>query len=543
MNILIVDDEAQIRRWFEALVIRTELPVTIAGTCGNGKEALEFCRSHAVDLVITDVKMPIMDGLELIRRLREEQPAIQTLILSSYDEFHYATEAMKLRAISYLLKAEVTVDELREAIQKVKLQWDVERNRSEEVYLLKSTINENQNVLKSIYFKDLIKGAPAAIQEFSSKMSWFRLHLDAKNLMVMAVGLDDYPNCLSYAKIGTQSLLELAMINIIDETIQNETGNGCSFLYDENLFIVLYNTNGSRGKSSRDESIQYAHRISNNLLDFLRVPASVGISQPYLDLSALPRQFSESREALQQKRFYGKRNIVWHPDLQLEQSKERREDWHSVVMDITYQVEEGDQERALQVLRIFLDNVRNSKQLSESSVRAFCLELIYVLLQKLRKIESQVDGHTRYDSATLLEQLARLSSFEELRQWLLSRVAGLLEEATELRPPYSESIRQAFRYLNTAYADEVSLLQVAEHVHLNKTYLSELFKKETGTSFNDHLTLIRIEKAKELILKGEEKMGVLAELVGYPNASYFTKVFKKITGMTPMEFKQKNGKS
>ncbi|MCD9025861.1 response regulator [Cohnella silvisoli] len=539
MNILIVDDEAQIRRWFEALVDRTDLGVKVSGTCGNGKEALEFCRANQVDLVITDIKMPIMNGLELIRHLSAEHPSIRTLILSSYDEFQYASEALKLGAADYILKAEVTVDGLREVIRTIQTRMESERQRKEEVYTLKSTLNENQYALRAIYFKDLIRGHPAALHEFRSKMTGFRIVLADKHLMMMTVSLDDYPNCLSHAKIQTPLLLDLAVINIMDETIRNETGGGCSFLYQENVFVVMCNAGSLIGKSSREESIRHAHRISNNLQEFLQVPASVGISEPYPDLSQLERQFRESAEALRQKRFYGKRNIVWFPDLKLVHSNNQRKDWHPVVIDISYHVEMESYERALQVLLSYMANNLQTKESSESSFKAFCLELIYTILQKIRKIEQQIDRLARYNSATLHEELSGLHTFEEVKNWLLRIVTELLKEAKKLRPSYSEPIRQAFRYLNSQFAEDISLQQVADYVHLNKTYLSELFKKETGITFNDHLTRIRIDKAKELIIAGEEKMGALAELVGYPNASYFTKVFKKTTGMTPLEYKQR----
>ncbi len=189
-----------------------------------------------------------------------------------------------------------------------------------------------------------------------------------------------------------------------------------------------------------------------------------------------------------------------------------------------------------------MDNDLRAGELSESGFKAFGLELLYTVLQKVRKLDPQSETLARYQSFSPAEELNRLRTFEEVKAWLAGQVAELLREAKRLRPPYSEPIRQAFRYLAASYAEDISLQQVADHVHLNKTYLSELFKKETGISFNDYLTDVRIGKAKELIRAGEARMGALAELVGYPNASYFTKVFKKATGMTPLEYKMSANK-
>ncbi len=542
MNILIVDDEAQIRRWFETLLQRTGLDINVAGACGNGKEALEFCREHPVDLVITDIKMPVMDGLQLIRQLVERQPGVRSLILSSYDEFKYASEALKLGASEYILKAEVTVDGLREVIGKLQAQMAVERRREDEVHSLKSRLNENRYALRAIYFKELLKGQPAAVREFRDKMIWLDVPLSDKHPMLMTVSLDDYPSCLSEAKIRTPELLESAILNILDETVRGETGGGCSFLYEENLFVVACNADGFGGKSIRDKSLRCAHRLSNNLREFLRVPASVGISEPYPDLSALGRQLGEGMEALRRQRFYGKRNIVWFPDTKLTGFGEPSQTAYAIVSDIAYYVETGSYDEALRALHACMDNDLRAGELSESGFKAFGLELLYTVLQKVRKLDPQSETLARYQSFSPAEELNRLRTFEEVKAWLAGQVAELLREAKRLRPPYSEPIRQAFRYLAASYAEDISLQQVADHVHLNKTYLSELFKKETGISFNDYLTDIRIGKAKELIRAGEARMGALAELVGYPNASYFTKVFKKATGMTPLEYKMSANK-
>lgn len=538
MNVLIVDDEAQIRRWFESLLARTGLPIEVIASCGNGAEALALCREHAVDLVITDIRMPIMDGLELIRCLAREQPAVRTLILSSYDEFKYASEALKLGADDYMLKAEITIEALREAVEKAHGRMVAERRRTEEVLTLKSRINENQYALRADYFKNLLRGDQAAVRIFREKMELFRTTLGDKHIMLMAVGLDE-PAGAGQAKIGDPALLEQAILNIADETIRCETKTGCGFLYGENTFVVLFNAEGFGGKSVREQAIRAAYRLSDNLRDYLNVSASVGISEPHYDLSALPRQLKKALEALKQRRFHGKRNVAWASDEMPVLTAEIRKSAHAVIGEIAGDMETSSYERAMQALNAFLSDDARLKEMPEGHFKALCLELVFAVLHNVRKVERQADSLDRYRSESLHEQLNELKTYEEAKDWLLRMVAGLLEEAARLRPPYSEPIRGALRFLETRYAEEISLQQAADYVHLNKTYLSELFKKETGVSFNDKLTQIRIDQAKALIAAGEIRMGALAERVGYPNASYFTKVFKKATGMTPLEYKQR----
>ncbi|MCZ8513712.1 response regulator [Paenibacillus filicis] len=541
MNILVVEDEEQIRRWFDLLIRKTNVDMSIAGVCGNGREALEICRNQPVELVITDIKMPVMDGLELIKRLKTEFPSVRTLILSSYGEFHFASEALKLGASDYILKAEVTVEGLRETLQKVKSEIELERKRNQEMYLLKSALNENQYALRSIYFSDLLKGLPSAVQEFENKMNTLRVPLKKEHLTIMIVSIDDYRNALQTSKIRTKELLDMAVINIIDETLQNEAGNGCGFLYDRNLYVVLVNTYRIGDKSVRESTLQYAHRISNHLNDFLGVSASIGISLPYNDLSMFGKQYEEAYEALSQKQFFGRRSIVWFQDVHNMYLKVNDMDLHSILSGLSHYLERGDFRHVEMSVLNIIDEIEKHMHVSEKDVKTLSLEIVFLLLQKIRELQAGInDVKGVLDAGLPHEEVMQLTSFWEVKSWLTGKVCQLLEAIAALRPLYSEPIRKACEFMCTAYAEDISLQQVADLVHLNKTYLSELFKKETGVSFNDYLTKVRIDKSKELILSGG-KISTLAEQVGYPNGSYFTKVFKKVMGMTPMDFKQAGG--
>ncbi|MCR8629983.1 response regulator [Paenibacillus radicis (ex Xue et al. 2023)] len=544
MNVVVVDDEVQIRKWFHILLLKTGLPLQIAGSCGNGKEALELCRASRIDLIITDIKMPVMDGIELIQHLKSEFPAIRVLILSAYGEFHYASEALKAGASEYILKAEVTVESLKEAVLKVMGDIDTEKKRVQEVDTLKSTLNENQNALRALYFTELLRGVPTAIQEFDNKMGVFKIALDKRHITLMAVCIDDYRNTLKTARIKTKELLDMAMVNIMDETLQNEANGGCSLLFEQGVYVVLVNTPGHGGKSAREATLRYAHRISNHLYDFIGVPVSIGISLTYNDLSLLGRQYSEAYEALSKKQFYGRRSVVWYEDVEERPTKKDNKELNAALSEWSHYLDRGDYELARRYIQAFMEDMGRQKHIPEQELKMFCLESVFLLLQNLRRKLSQGmnEAQAAFDTGLPQQEISQLSSFHEVKEWILLRIGKLLEEAGTSRQGYSEAIRKTCDYIYASFSEEISLQYVAELVHLNKTYLSELFKKETGTSFNDFLTQVRIEKAKELILAGEVKMGAMAEQVGYPDGSYFTKVFKKVTGMTPMEFKQSGGR-
>lgn len=534
MNILIVDDEIQICRWFDILIRKTGLSVHIKGTCSNGQEALQFCRNHRVDLVLTDIRMPVMDGLALIKHLKSEFPAIRTLILSAYGEFGFASEALKSGASDYILKAEVTVDSLKDTIQKIQSDLEMELKRNQEVHMIKSKLNQNQYELRSLYFRRLLEGNSFTATQLQTERELLRISLFDKHVILLAVSLDDYPHVLQTGKIRSKELLNLAVINIIDETLLYEAGSGCSFLYEENLFIGLFNTRVAGNKSIRESTFHYVHRIFNHLRDYLGVSASIGISMSYRDLSQIGKQFEEAKAALQEKRFYGKRVIAWFEEM-IPSGKQT--DIFLNTSPCQSAIERRDYTGLRGCINDSLMTMEMNQSQSAKEVKSQALELVYYMVQQLRRNYSQERvGPSMLDPGAPHEEIRELDTFQDVREWLMEKIEHLLMQSASVHQRYSEPVMKSMQLIHEAYADDISLALVAEQVHLNKTYLSELFKKEVGTSFNDYLTQIRIDKAKQLILSGK-RMSALAVQVGYPNASYFTKVFKKVTGMTPVEFK------
>ncbi|GFZ88860.1 hypothetical protein GCM10008018_38750 [Paenibacillus marchantiophytorum] len=540
MNIIIVDDEAQIRRWFEILVQKIEIPVHLIASCSNGKEALEVCRNMDVHVVITDIKMPVMDGIAFITQLKTERPSIQCLILSSYSEFHYASEAMKAGASEYLLKAEVTVEEISKALRKAKAEIERERDRNQEVSSLKSTIHMNQYALRSLYFGDLLRGKRIAAEEFEEKMETLRIPLKSRHLMVMAIRCDDPIEARNQAKIRDSDLLDSAVINIIDETLLTEANSGCCFVFDKETYVAVFNCALLGEKSLREMTLQYAHRISGCLQNLLGISVSVGISMPSLNIASMGQQLEEASEVLNHKRFYARKSISWFSDEPSTSTARNYTLLPTCLEKVSVQLDRDQFAAALHDIGEVMEAIGIELQFTEKEVKAFCMEAVFLLQRTLRRIRTTAGlaFHAR-ETDIWHEEIAHLPTFERVSAWLLARAGHVLAEAETLQHPYSDTIRKVCDFVRKHYAEGVSLQEAADYVHLNRNYLSELFKKETGNSYNDYLTQVRINKVKELILDGETQIGRLSEKVGYPDGSYLSKVFKKVTGMTPLEFKRK----
>lgn len=533
MNILIVDDEPMIREWFQMTVERTGGDYRIAGEASNGEDALAFCRSHSVELVVTDIKMPGMNGIDLIKALKEEMPHIRSVVFSSYSEFQFAADALKFGASEYILKAEITLAGLEEILQKIKKDIDLDHRTTNEMNALRYRLNESQMTLRNAYFHELLSGSRETARGFEQRMGQLQIRLSEKHLSLLAVGIIQSKDKESAFRIREEGLLQNAVINILDETLQHELGNGCSFLHKPNLYIMLCNSSHTGLKSQRESLLVLASRASEHLQKFIGASAVIGISHVYSKLAYLPEQLSEALQAADRHLFYGDPSITWYEDSgSAGGSSLYRKGWTEAFQSC---LESGLTARAGQFIEQLMDEVETGKLLSAKQARALVLELIYIAVNRGRTVgvpverleELYIDAHV---------EVQRYETFRELSVWAKETLRQIKERISAQSPKYGEAVERACEYIAMHYAEDMLLQDIADHVHLSRTYISELFKKETGMNYNEYLMQVRMEKAKELLKKGGCKVADAASLVGYSNTSYFIKLFKSYTGLSPSEY-------
>jgi two-component system response regulator YesN len=542
VNILIVDDEPMIREWFQMTVDRIGGDYVVAGEATNAAEALDFCRKHSVDLVVTDVKMPDMNGIELLERLKEEHAELRVIIFSSYNEFQFAAEALKLGASEYILKAEVTHQGLNDIFEKIKKDIALAQGKMIEMNSLRSLLNQNEMALRNVYFRDLLKGNPQASQQFSSKMELFRTPLSEKNMTLLALGLIRSSEEGAKLRIEEAGLLELAVTNIINETLLNETGSGCSLLIKDDVYLLLVNTANSGMKSQRESLLLVASRVAENIRKFIGADTAIGISTTYSKLSFITEQVSEAMEALDRHLFYGNRNIAYFQSVDAgifgKQSDNDR-DIYDKRDSFSSLLDAGRFDTARLELDLLMDMTAEGRTLNAKQVKAIVLELVYQVINKARGFEVPAEKLDAVYSEAHTE-VQGLATYVQLRSWATKTIHQVFAWIEQFRIKYGDAVQKACDYISSHYQEEIQLQQIAGHVHLSRTYFSELFKKETGMNFNEYLMHIRIEKAKSILKGSPIKISDLSVQVGYASTSYFIKVFRKHVGMSPYEYMESN---
>lgn len=530
MNLVIVDDEQQIQSWLKLLLEQTEFPATLKGIFSNGADAFDYCMGNEVDLVITDIRMPLMDGLQLIQKLRNKRSNIRFLILSAYEEFHYASEGMRLGASDYLIKAEITVEDLRDALKRIETDLHTEKRLGNELTHMRLTLNENQHALRSVYLRELLHGDISAINRFDQKNKHLGLSIEPRHTVVFAIGFTAKDFDQRRTHFQSRELLELAVVNVTKETLKAEYGQGDACFVDSSLFAVIINGHSNGRKSLLDTILHYANRISFNLWSFLKLQAAIGISELYGDIEELNQRWVEARHALSQNLFYGKQSIVNYQDMSFDPSARNNLNEPSYHAKITRLLEVDYYDGVEEEIRAILREIEIRKHLTSSQVKAVMMDIVYALRHKLQSLSLP----SPKDTAIL--DIHDVSTFQDCRDWLIGHFEQFRHSILLMKR--SPAVAEVCRYIAGNYSRNISLPEVASYVHLNKTYLSGLFKKEMGVNFYDYLTNYRLDKAKELLLTNRCNISELAEKVGYSNPSHFAKVFKKTTGLSPLEYKK-----
>ncbi|MDD9268200.1 response regulator [Paenibacillus sp. GCM10023248] len=532
MNILIVDDEPMIREWFQLTVEKSGGDYRIAGEAANGIQAIEFCRTHDVDLVVTDVKMPGMNGIELIQALKEEMPRVRSVVFSSYNEFQFAAEALKFGASEYILKAEITLQGLVDILHKIKKDIELDHRAVRELNELRYRVNESQLTLRSSYFRELVDGKPEATALFNSKLDMFHVRLSEKQLTLVLIGIHRSAEVNSALRIQEEGLLQNAVTNIVDETLLNEIGNGCSFLYKPNVYVVLCNSIHTSMKSQRESLLLFANRAMDNLKKFIGASTVIGISHSYSKLAYLPEQLAEVMAAADRHLFYEQPGILWCEEAGLTENRRNNTDWTADFYD---HLDKGLSEKARASFEEMMNKLAVHKMLSAKQVKAIVLELVYATLNRARADGVAADQLEHLYLEAHVEVM-KLITFNELFHWAGRTLDYILERMHERRPVYGEAVQLACEYIGQHYAEDIVLQDIADHVHLSRTYISELFKRETGMNYNEYLIQIRMEKAKQALKQKDWKVMDIAAHVGYANASHFIKLFKNYTGLSPYEY-------
>lgn len=517
MKVLIVDDDRIIREDIKHLINWESNGYELIADAANGMEALEIIHSTHVDIIFTDIYMPVMNGVELIKAVKRESQETQIIVMSNYDDFSYVKDAMKYGALDYFLKYQINDSSLLTILNSAASEVEKARKENKEKsYLMKVAYQEKRKNQKH-FFKELINGC--YVPEFAVKK--------AEELEIELPGWDFLT---IYVQLEPQT-----EINAIDfnSVFQNVTHYNI-ILDEEMAFLVHFNEKSYLFMQNEIRD------IVKKLSDCLRCTKNIIVySYNCIHLKSLSSEISEMRNASKLYFYTGTDSMHLNQNsypFRKELDDKKLEELENRIINAVKRAGCEEFNDAVHSLVLDFCNQKYHPDIVVSELK--------LLLQRIIKV---IRGFHHYntDVLTLLNNLlyeldSKFITLYEIEDKLKEILKRYFERSEQSVPDVTKTeISNAIKYIQKNYKKNITLAELAEYVNLSKNHLCMLFKQETGENFTDYVNKLRINEAKLLIAEKNYHVKEASYEVGINNERYFCKLFKKFTGCSPMEYKNR----
>jgi len=525
-RLLVVDDEDAIRKGLMKKIDWNRVGFETPNVASDGEEALRIISCEKPHVILTDIRMPNMDGLELLRRIKKDYPSIRTIILSNYNDFEYAREGMRYGASAYILKP-TSNEEIYSTFNGIYHELAEKDKQLAELSTIKSKSNEYLDLLKYNLLGDITSGRKKDIDEIINDFRVLKIDLYTETVCSAIF--------LFHGEINTDAYSHISNFKLDCCPVQYGDNVKFEALWEEinKLHIILTCCGGT--------PIMMLQALINDLWVYLKIntglPISCGIGKTYNQITNLHTSFKEANLALSLTFIDGMGYTYRSSDYNLEiPSRENDEKLNRLECDCLNKIKSG--------LNTSLSN-SIMKYFSEMRMDRVDLETIHKRCVRLLAFaKSIVDGVNL--KAADKPELDEVYNFDSFKNKTFERIRGIveafcLEAAGDVRLNVNEKspIDKVKEYIRENYAERINLEDIASRVYMNQSYFSEYFKEKTGKNFIDYLTEVRIENAKKLLENTSYRIVEIAGQVGYADSAYFCNLFRKINGETPLEYRKK----
>lgn len=534
-KVLLVDDEILIREAIRENIHWKEMGFELIADCENGREAMEVIRNNPPDLVLTDICMPYVDGIELARYIHENCPDTRTVIISGYDEFEYAKQAVRYQVMEYILKP-VTPAELTEVLEKARASLDETRAKSETLKKLKGAYRVNKPLLRGRFLNSLLRGDERP-EDLEEKMRELDISLPGSVFNTAIVEGDDLSPFLNRYPGVRDELALFSIFNITQELIEQKKLGEVFQNLDAKTVIIFCGTEGKELKADMEEVLA---AVRGTIRDLLLIETTVGVGEAVKQLSKLYQSFEKAKAALELKWLMGG-NQVLRCGL-LDTRKSTPIDVSHWADKVWQSVKAGDEKEIEHTVRDFAQEIRESRTNRNRAI-IYMQNLLLTVVNAAELAEEQENQILQEEK----ELMNRLYTYERLRDMATDVIAiccSLSRLLNEQRDSYGKKqAMRALEYIDQNYMNtDVSLNSVCSHLAMSTSYFSTLFKTHTGETFIEALTRKRMEKARSLLENTSKRAYEVAEEVGFSDPHYFSIAFKKATGKTPTEYAKEKRK-
>lgn len=527
-TLLIVDDEQSIREGLKNSINWASLNIKVIGTAKDGIEAKQLINKLSPDIVITDIKMPNCDGLELIESTQIQNSKVKFIIISGHDDFKYAQKAIKYKVFNYLLKPikkDILLNELKQLVGQI-------LNESEISIAKEITSDKTSNLVKRKFFLNLISSGNYSSSTIDLPTQ-LNVELENANILILLFEYEVLDDIFSYDVSKTDRS------DLID-TFKNAIKAHLPFNHEffepsKNRFCLVINT------PSKDKHIKTIVTACKNIIREVRENTAFNIfaciSNSYTSYTNLSSAYNQAVELLAYK-LYDSRfsDRIYHSSI-ISQEYIEPNITTANTNDIFNTIIECNVDELYKYVENFFSDLLYIQFPPPSYVRGMCSYLVMDIAKRISGYHKKIS----FSLDTYLLQINTITNIANLKQYIFDIFLDYINQINELPKDQLEMIiHEAVRYIDKNINGKISIKEVANHVHLSERYFSFTFKKITGENFRSYILDCKIQQAKKLISTNKSSISNIAFLLGYENYRSFSRMFKNTTGLTPSEYQKQS---
>lgn len=514
-KVMLVDDEMLIREHIKHCIDWKENGFEIAVEASNGIEALQCLKETYVDLVLVDINMPCMDGLEFMEKCKKTYPHVMVVILTGYSDFAYVKKALEVGALGYLLKP-IDEEELINLLAEATTKIETKQKAAEISYKAKSHENDMLDCKKIEIIKKKHTGKAYEKEEFEHCFP----QIGQGTLYVIIAEIKEIYNSKEIE--DNAKLWNFAVLNISKEILSSHYLVDAIYDSEKKNVIIIVN-------AELDKDINLFMHIQRKVKKLLSLDITFGFSHPFTDVTYTSIAYKEAIEASKKLRYCEKERCLSYPDINIMKKDVTIKEQliHGIRFcdaKVTTIVDDAIDSFIIESLSIhYLANIANEIILAITNV------LTELNIDAKQIIPATDTGHT------IMENYKDIHSFSNWCHNVLHSAIYLVKNVNN--PNLSWVVNKAKTYIDNHYSDnKINLIDIATALSINPSYLSSIFKNELGLSIVAYITKMRMEKAKKLIEQGQYTLQDISVWVGYNDVYYFSKCFKKSYGISGTEY-------
>ncbi|WP_113676032.1 response regulator transcription factor [Vallitalea guaymasensis] len=515
-KIMLVDDERNIRNGIKHLIDWDGLDCEVVSDCRNGKEALYYIEDNEVDIIVTDIKMPVIDGLELCKNIKENKYDVEVIILTAYSDFTFAQKAIKYNVVDFVIKNEF-IEELPSAVEKAKEIINEKRKESKKIQLSINDYNE------------------------------YRLHILTRLALSQNVSIEDiekynidkYNYCISACEINyydeeKENNSSIKMIkNFLNITMKDYDSEVVPIKDNHIMIVILIDKNK---EVTLNKIVQHFNEILLMVEEFMRLDIKLGISQIINETSEINNAYKKANEALSRITTKGNTLYIYDSEPMIDENvvNINIEQFTKEICDITLK---GDKENAeIKIKDLGEELVKSNKSFEQCKmdILIICSSIIrnvvkYDISQDFNQIEKKL-----YKS---INDAKTMFSLIDISKHIVDIAISICTDKKDIR---NKLVTNVDNFIKINYKNNISLQDISNALFLNSSYLSRAYKKSTGITVTDAINMYRITKAKSLLKNSELKIYEIGLEVGFSDPAYFSHVFVKYNNQNPTEYRNSN---